>query len=182
IQAKEAPDGSYTLDDGRIDALAGTYVRRLKAARLNRDPGEFFALPTEGEECSPRFKKQLDDPVWAAHWWLTLEINRHMAGSATDGLRAAVSAALLPTRLTAPLAFDIRIRPQTLLGAIYVAFAVEVSGAEAHSRRRCPACGETFTPRRRDQAYCRPSCRTLAKYHRDHPAGERSAGIHTQEE
>ncbi|MGA9775164.1 MAG: hypothetical protein WBU92_04510, partial [Candidatus Dormiibacterota bacterium] len=46
----------------------------------------------------------------------------------------------------------IRVRPQTLLGAVYVGVAAELSNRR--SQKECPVCHVYFTPRRKDQIYC----------------------------
>lgn len=59
---------------------------------------------------------------------------------------------------------ELRFVPVTLIGAVYLLFAFEVSGAR-QAQRTCAfaRCQVPFAPRRRDQRYCTSECRWGAK-------------------
>jgi hypothetical protein len=62
---------------------------------------------------------------------------------------------------------ELRMVPDCLLGALYVSFALEISGLDAHSNRRprqCAGCYRWF-PARSNQLY-HPECREAAKKRR----------------
>jgi hypothetical protein len=94
-----------------------------------------------------------------------------------DDVRGDVNARLrghVHPRLLPPGAGEYRIvfTPDSLLAALYVLFALEV--AKDEPRRVCAykACGQVFTPRRRNQHYCSDSCRRNASYHRVKAKGD----------
>ncbi len=73
---------------------------------------------------------------------------------------------------------EIRFWPRALLTAVYLLFALDLSGARPVERAcknpRCRA-GGTFFMKRRDQQYCSKKCREQALYHRP-PIGKKKKG------
>lgn len=65
-----------------------------------------------------------------------------------------------------PMLLDsyLQLVPATLLGAIYLDFAIRLPGTSQRRIRICKefTCGKTFEPRRRDQVYCCPACKSKA--------------------
>jgi hypothetical protein len=59
----------------------------------------------------------------------------------------------------------LRFFPDTLLAAIYLRFAFEVSEGIGRTRE-CEGCAHPFVPIRRDQRYCGKNCRERAGYRR----------------
>jgi len=98
------------------------------------------------------------DEINASAYLVHLEINENLAGK--------VNAVLLPYRGSV-----LRFLPSTLLGALWLLFALEVSG-EAARQIPCRHCSAPFAPRRRDQRYCSKRCKDNAGYHRGRASGE----------
>jgi hypothetical protein len=73
------------------------------------------------------------------------EINRQMQGH--------VSPAVLPFRQG-----DVYLFPDCLLAAMYVLFALEVSGKQRPAQM-CRECGRYFVPQHGLQQYCEDRCR-----------------------
>jgi hypothetical protein len=92
------------------------------------------------------------DSVAAARFFILREINKRLAGH--------VDPHLLPFR-----AGVLRFVPDSLLSAIYLRFAFEVS--EGIGRlRECEGCAQPFVPGRSDQRFCTKNCRERASYRR----------------
>lgn len=91
-----------------------------------------------------------------ARYYVHDRVNLQMSGN--------VSPAVLPFRQG-----DIYLYPRNLLAALYVLFALELSGRTI-AARQCKGCGRYFTPTRSNQLYCDAddggTCRKRAWYHR----------------
>jgi hypothetical protein len=74
-------------------------------------------------------------------------------------IRGQASPAVLPI-----VGSELAIVPHTLLAALYVLFALELSG-RARDLRQCENCGAYFYPARSDQRLCGVSCRRKRNYH-----------------
>ena len=92
------------------------------------------------------------DVASAGRYYVHRVVNEH--------LRGHVNAHILPFR-----ASILRFAPNSLLAAIYLRFALEVSGGRGRMRE-CLGCGMEFPPSRRDQDYCGKNCRERAYYRR----------------
>ena len=77
-----------------------------------------------------------------------------------ERMRGHVSPAVLPYR-----GGDIHFFPDCLLSALYVHFAMEVSG-EQRPQIVCKGCGRYFRPNHGHQRYCNDRCRKLTHYHK----------------
>lgn len=60
---------------------------------------------------------------------------------------------------------DIVFRADNLLAAMYMQFALEISG-KGRRPKLCKGCGTYFTPKRSNQDYCEPNCKNRAFYKR----------------
>lgn len=60
---------------------------------------------------------------------------------------------------------EIMMFPDCLLSALYVLFALEVSG-RMRPKVICRGCGTYFIPKHGSQKYCKPSCSKLKYYHK----------------
>lgn len=76
-------------------------------------------------------------------------------------LHGHVSPLLLPFERRGDIVF----RADSLLAAMYMQFALEISG-KGRRPKLCKGCGTYFTPRRSNQAYCEPNCKNRAFYKR----------------
>jgi hypothetical protein len=92
------------------------------------------------------------DLVAAARFHVQKELN--------ERLRGHINPYLLPF-----MASKLRFFPDTLLSAIYLRFAFEVSEGIGRTRE-CAGCVQPFAPGRRDQLYCGKNCRERAGYRR----------------
>lgn len=92
------------------------------------------------------------DLAAAGRFYVHREIN--------DRLRQHINAHILPFRASV-----LRFVPDSLLSAIYLRFALEISGGMGRMRE-CLGCGREFPPSRRDQNYCGKNCRERASYRR----------------
>lgn len=95
----------------------------------------------------------LGDPLGPARYFVHREINAHLKGK--------VSPAVLPFLEGAIYFF-----PDSLLSALYVHFALEVSGTP-RPRSLCarPGCGRYFHPHHGRQKFCSDQCRKLKWAH-----------------
>jgi hypothetical protein len=94
----------------------------------------------------------------------------HLIVKVNEQLKGRVDPYLLPFR-----ASTLRFVPDSLLAAIYLRFAFEIS--EGIGRlRECAGCAQSFVPGRRDQRYCSKNCRERASYRR------RTGGAATERE
>jgi hypothetical protein len=76
-----------------------------------------------------------------------------LAAVARSAVATAADLALrVETVGTLTMTGGIRVRPQSLLGAVYVGVAAELFNRRG--QRECPVCHVYFTPRRKDQTYC----------------------------
>lgn len=92
------------------------------------------------------------DVIGPARYYLCDQINKR--------LKNHVSPSILPF-----LDGEIYMFPDSLLSAMYVMLALEVSG-RIHPAIQCRGCGVYFIPTHRRQAYHDDACRKLAYYHR----------------
>lgn len=95
---------------------------------------------------------QWGDSVAAARFHIIRQINKRLSGH--------VDPYLLPFRNDA-----LRFVPDSLLAAIYLRFAFEVSEGIG-KLRECEGCAVPFVPGRSDQQYCTKNCRERASYRR----------------
>lgn len=105
------------------------------------------------EELLARWK--YDDPIEPARYYVHQQVNRGMHGH--------VHPTVLLYRKGQIFFF-----PDCLLSAMYVHFALEISG-RPRAAKLCErsGCGEYFIPMKRsDQRFCDDRCRKLASYHR----------------
>jgi hypothetical protein len=84
----------------------------------------------------------------------------HVHKELNERLHGHINPYLLPF-----LAGKLRFFPDTLLAAIYLRFAFEVSEGIGRTRV-CEGCAHPFVPSRRDQRYCGKNCRERAGYRR----------------
>jgi hypothetical protein len=96
--------------------------------------------------------ESLGERANAAAYLVHLQISENLVGK--------VDAVVLPYRGSV-----LRFLPNSLLGALWLLFALEVSG-EAARQIPCRHCSAPFAPRRRDQRYCSKRCKDNAGYHR----------------
>lgn len=150
-----------------IQTFTRTGVLDAESARRHADEGLGDALLTVDEASGVPLLDEapyepipfvgpwaLGDPIEPMRFQLRREVNL--------ALKRHISMGILPPRGT------IRYRPDSLLTAVYVQFALRMTGSE-RSKRECgnPACKQrVFAPHRRDQRYCTARCRALAAYHR----------------
>lgn len=74
--------------------------------------------------------------------------------------RAKISVArLVPGR-------PLRFRPDSLLDAVYLDFAMELVGATGSRLRECNYCHRPYRATRKDSVYCSDTCRSQARHHR----------------
>jgi len=92
------------------------------------------------------------DVIGPARYYLCDQINKR--------LKNHVSPSILPF-----LDGEIYMFPDSLLSAMYVMFALEVSG-RIHPAIQCRGCGYYFVPTHKHQAYHDGACRKRAYYHR----------------
>ena len=87
-----------------------------------------------------------------------------------EQLRGHVSPVVLPFRQG-----DIYMFPDSLLSAIYVSFALELSRSR-QPRKLCAGCDRYFTPVDGRQGYHSPACRKLHWYHKQKEKGDDTKG------
>jgi hypothetical protein len=78
-------------------------------------------------------------------------------------LRKRVHPFLLPNN-------ELRFFPDSLISAIYLLLALELSGRSGN-QRECQACGRVFFAGRSDQRFCEKACRDRAGYHNRRKGG-----------
>ena len=102
------------------------------------------------------------DPIGPARYFVHQRVNQRMKGH--------VSPAVLPFRRG-----DVFFFPDSLLGALYVHFALELSGG-ARRRAVCarPGCSRYFLRNHGNRLYCSEQCSKLHYYHK-HKTGMVSA-------
>jgi hypothetical protein len=94
------------------------------------------------------------DAIEPARYLVYCRINDRLAGHVNPMIMAYRGGELL-------------LFPDSLLTALYVLFALEVSGRARYPEIQCAGCGTTFTPSHGSQRYCVPACR---KWHWDQTA------------
>jgi hypothetical protein len=176
--------GAYRLLEERIrwgqDNAVVYHVKVPAAGSLTKAPGGPCTLcfETQDEETHlwrlieppipPRRRGRLargfrtGDVVEPARYFISREIN--------ERLRGHVDFTLWPFA-----GGPIRYVPDSLLAAIYVQFALEVSG-RLGTQRECQHCHNPFFPNRRDQRFCSKQCRELAAYYRRRAQEEERVG------
>ncbi len=122
----------------------------------NKQRVEFeWRMPGGGRAliCSKQFRSQLlerwepGDVIGPARFYVCEKIN--------EALRGHINTAVLPFH-----GCDIFMFPDSLISALYVQFALEVSGRE-HPAITCKGCGIRFNPSHGRQAYHDDACRKL---------------------
>lgn len=98
-----------------------------------------------------KFGKDVIEP---ARFYVHTEVN--------EAMRGHVSPAILPL-----VKGQLALFPHDLLAAIYVHFALEMSG-RTRPARICGYCNMFFTPSRSDQRFCSSSCRSM-QWQKEHP-------------
>lgn len=118
-----------------------------------------------GDELLARWRP--GDVIEPARYYICRAINEQLHGH--------VSPAVLPFRDG-----DIFLIPDCLLGAVYVLFALEVSGKQRPAIV-CRGCGRYFIPTHGLQHYCDDRCRKRRYYQRHKASGEANHGSTTRE-
>jgi hypothetical protein len=106
-------------------------------------------LLPDGVSCT---QWEYKDVIGPARYYLCRQIN--------ERLRSHVSPSILPF-----LDGEIYMFPDSLLSAMYVMFALEVSG-RIHPAIQCRGCGVYFVPTHKRQVYHDDACRKLTHYYR----------------
>lgn len=144
------------------DALSVQLYQALRRSRRKR--GTLIASLDGGEREQLAFSQlKPGNDLSAAQFVLREAINERLTGN--------VNVAMKPQG-------EIRFWPQDLLTAVYLLFAVDLSGArpieKACKNPRCPS-DRPFIVTRRDKQYCSKACREQARYHRP-PIGKKKKG------
>jgi hypothetical protein len=155
VKWRESPPGVY-LNWGREPESPRIFPDgRLRDVRTD-EPEEYHLIATDGE---PGIEESLlrgwrfgEDVVAPARYYVHRQVNRAMAGH--------VSPAVLPF-----LKGEFVLWPDDLLSALYVSFALELSG-QSPAPRVCGYCGRFFHPTRVDQRYCESRCRNNRSYNK----------------
>ena len=145
------------------------HVRRTdRAKRLSDGAGRLRRTPSE------KVRRELqallrDTPLEPA----STVTNSDLAGRADGMARFSVESTLADKLAFRIGSGRIEYGPRHLLGAIYLALALRVSGASA-AERTCARkrCGGVFRPTRRNQEYCSPSCKQMAYVERRRASGD----------
>ncbi len=141
------------------DALSVQLYQALR--RRRRKQGTLVASLDGGEREQLAFNQlKPGNDLSAAELVLREAVNERLTGN--------VNVAVTPQG-------EVRFWPQDLLTAVYLLFAVHLSGArpveKACKNPRCPS-DRPFYVTRRDKQYCSKNCREQARYHRS-PTGKK---------
>ena len=130
------------------------------ARRVLKDPN---LLPLGGQAHFSRLDSTTDIEGVLQRWRYgdVLEPMRYYVHKkVNDRLSGHVSPAVLPF-----LGGKIRLFPDSLLSALYLRFAFDLSSGGGYSREAtCQFCKQVFAQTRRDMKYCSKSCRDKATY------------------